>query len=206
MLLATVNPPSRRDNPFATCWTRPGVLPFRFADGQDAEQLIATLAAHDWRGAIVGPHGSGKSTLLETLKPALAAYGLLIPSISLHAGQRRLPHAFIAEARSGKRKTLLVIDGYEQLGWLERLRIARCCRRGRHGLRVTTHTRTRLPTLIELAPSELLVSQLVNELCAAAPAQIPRADIAASHACHDSNVREIFFDLYDRYERIRRAR
>jgi hypothetical protein len=33
---------------------------------------------------------------------------------------------------------------------------------------------------------------------------ITRADIAASHACHGSNVREILFDLYDRHEAGRR--
>src|SRR5207244_3306778 len=91
MLLTTTNPPSRRDNPFATCWTRPGALPFRFADGENAERLIAKLAVQSWFGAIVGPHGSGKSTLLETLKPALVASGIYVTSISLHDGQRRLP-------------------------------------------------------------------------------------------------------------------
>ena len=25
--------PSRHDNPFATCWTRPGAIPFRFENG-----------------------------------------------------------------------------------------------------------------------------------------------------------------------------
>ena len=88
--------PSRHDNPFATCWTRPGALSFRFAEGHSAEQLVAKLAAQDWQGAIVGPHGSGKSTLLETLVPRLHAAGLRLHAVTLRDGQRRLPHGFLS--------------------------------------------------------------------------------------------------------------
>src|SRR6185436_15899767 len=84
-------PPSRHANPFATCWTRPGAIPFKFRDGQSADNLVAKLAAQKWYGAIIGPHGCGKSTLLETLKPALVAAGRTIYSISLHDRQPWLP-------------------------------------------------------------------------------------------------------------------
>jgi len=36
-------------------------------------------------------------------------------------------------------------------------------------------------------------------------AEITAEDVAASHACHGSNVREIFFELYRRHERRRRT-
>src|SRR5260221_12560454 len=83
-------PPSRHSNPFATCWTRPGALAFRFKDGENAEQLIARMAAQGWRGEIVGPHGSGKSTLLETLKPLLVA-ARQVTAVSLRDREGRLP-------------------------------------------------------------------------------------------------------------------
>ena len=60
--------PSRRDNPFATCWTSPGASRFDSTTDNRAEQLVAKLAAQNWTGAIIGPHGSGKSTLFESLK------------------------------------------------------------------------------------------------------------------------------------------
>jgi energy-coupling factor transporter ATP-binding protein EcfA2 len=200
-------PPSRRDNPFATCWTKPGAIAFRFTDGQNAKQLLEKLAANNWYGAIVGPHGSGKSTLLESLKPALADAGRTNVAISLHDGERRLPPTFwnALKFNTTKEEPIVIVDGYEQLSRFERLRLKRHCGRAGAGLLVTTHSSTRMPTLIHLAPSRELISQLVADLCMEVSTPITIKDIAASHACHGSNVRELFFDLYDRYERRRRA-
>jgi energy-coupling factor transporter ATP-binding protein EcfA2 len=191
--------PSRNDNPFATCWTNPGALPFRFNNDQSIEQLVEKLAAQQWRGAIVGPHGSGKSTLLESLKPAIVATGRSIQAISLHDGQRRLPRHFL-ETWTDDSNAVIVIDGYEQLGWSACLHLWLRCRLAGAGVLVTSHTPARIPTLIRLSPDQRLVEQLVGDLCAEVSTTITRADIAASHACHGSNVREILFDLYDRHE------
>ena len=148
-----------------------------------------------------------KSTLLESLKPAIIAAGRRVLAITLRDGQRRLPREFLDAiiAQRVERDLLVVIDGYEQLGWFERRRIARRCRRAGAGLLVTAHAPTRLPTLILLAPNEQLIEQLVADLCGEVSTPITTEEVAASHACHGSNVREIFFDLYDRYERKRRS-
>lgn len=199
----TVAPPSRHGNPFATCWTRPGALAFRFNNGQSVEQLVSKLAAQQWRGAIVGPHGAGKSTLLEVLKPAIIAAGRSIQAISLRDGQRRLPRNFFA-TRTIDANSVVIVDGYEQLGWPARLHLWLRCRSTCAGLLVTTHTPVRIPTLIRLTPDRQLVQQLVDYLCSEVSTTITRADVAASHACHGSNVREILFDLYDRHEEGRR--
>jgi energy-coupling factor transporter ATP-binding protein EcfA2 len=199
--------PSRFDNPFATCWTKPGALQFRFAPGESAQQLLAKLASQNWRGAIVGPHGSGKSTLLATLKPLLSASGRTVIAVALRDRQRRLPRAFIESIQSLKpnENGLLVVDGFEQLGWRDRLLLAYISRRNHTGLLVTAHRPIRTSTLIQLAPNNTLVSQLVIDLSAELSTPVTSEDVAASHACHGSNVREIFFDLYDRHERKRRA-
>jgi ABC-type branched-subunit amino acid transport system ATPase component len=193
--------PSRETNPFATCWTRPGAIPFRFPENEQPKHLIAELAAHNWRGAIIGPHGSGKTTLLESLKPALAAAGRNVCTISLHNGKRRLPPL----PSSQNRNFLLIIDGYEQLSQLEQIRILARSLFNRTGFLVTSHARTCLPTLIQLSPNQTLVEQLVADLSAKVSTTITTADVAASHACHSSNVREILFDLYDRHEQQRRG-
>jgi hypothetical protein len=203
--------PSRHDNPFATCWTRPGALAFRFPDGQTAEQLVAKLQSYGWRAAIVGPHGSGKSTLLETLKPTLVARGCHIHAVTLRHGQRRLPDRVLDQLNGeGKRNqpttmpAILIVDGYQQLGLFQWMKLRRICRQAHAGLLVTAHAPTRLPTLIRLAPDRGLVERLVNELSAQVSTDVAAADVAASHACHGSNVREIIFDLYDRHEQLRK--
>jgi hypothetical protein len=198
------SPPSRYDNPFATCWTRPGAIEFHFPKGQSAAGLIAQLAAQQWRGAIVGPHGSGKSTLLESLKPALRAAGFHVHAITLQNGQRRLPSVFGAGLR--ERGAIAVIDGFEQLGWPHRLKLHYVCRRARVGLIVTSHSPTHIPTLIRLAPDANLVQRLVVGLSARVSTLITSAHVVASHAFHGGNVREVFFDLYDRHEKLRRAK
>ncbi len=195
-----IDAPSRHANPFATCWTRPGVIPFHFSDEQTASQLVGKLAGHHWRGAIVGPHGSGKSTLLRSLEPELIAASRTIYAISLQDGQRWLPPVRI-HAKVG---ALLIIDGYEQLSWLGRFRLLLWCRSNRAGLLITSHKQTCLPTLIRLSPDRRLVERLVADLCAEVSTSVTPTDVAASHACHGSNVREILFDLYDRHEQQRR--
>jgi hypothetical protein len=200
---STASAPSRHDNPFATCWTRPGAIAFRFDDGQSAEQLLAQLARQGWWGAIVGPHGSGKSTLLEALQPALRDMGRCVHFAALRGGQRRVPRGSLALVGGGE--TLVVVDGYEQLSMMERWRLKRRCRRAKVGLLVTSHGETNVPTLIRLAPDLRLVQRLVTDLAARMSTPVTGADVAASHACHGSNVREVFFDLYDRHERLRRA-
>jgi energy-coupling factor transporter ATP-binding protein EcfA2 len=171
---------------------------------------VERFAAANWRGAIIGPHGSGKSTLLETLRPALVAAGHSISSIALRDRQRRLPRSFIDRTKaspvthSGEECFIVIVDGYEQLLWLERLKLIRECRRRQLGLLVTSHAATCLPTLIRLTPNRQLIEQLVRELCDQVSTHVAAEEVVASHACHGSNVREILFDLYDRYERRRR--
>lgn len=195
-------PPSRRSNPFATCWTRPGALPFQFSEGDSAERFVERLAANGWWGEVLGPHGSGKSTLLETLKPALAEAGCRVRSTALRNRQRWLPSDFLFR---DEQRVLYIVDGFEQLGRLARVWLKHRCRRVHAGLLVTSHAPTGLPPLVTLAPDLPLVEQLVAALCEQTPSRIAPTHVAASHAGCGSNVRDIFFDLYDRHEELRSA-
>ncbi len=198
-------PPSRRDNPFATCWTRPGALPFHFSNGQTAEQLAAKLVGQHWRGAIIGPHGSGKSTLLETLKPALVAAGRSIHAISLHDGQRRLPRRFFRNMRQCSLTRLVIIDGYEQLGWsrtpssmatlpLGRRRIARDLTLTR-AISNARSAFARPPT--RRATRRRFVRRSVHHYHIVRTSPLAMPAMAATSA-------RFFFDLYDRHEQRRR--
>jgi hypothetical protein len=196
--------PSRHANPFATCWTLPGALPFQFPTGVSVEQLVVQLAANNWRGEIVGPHGSGKSTLVETLRPHLAAAGRSLACITLREGQRRLPADFVRKSLAFARP-LLVVDGYEQLSLFSRILLSWRCRRVAAGLLVTSHTTTGLPLLYRARPNLRLVAQLVSTLTASNSSPVSASDVVASHACHGSNLRELLFALYDRHEALTAA-
>lgn len=200
-------PPSRHANPFATCWTRPDAMTFQFGDDQSAQSLVEKLALQRWWGAIIGPHGSGKSNLLETLKPRLRAVGSIVHTMTLQNGQRRLPRGLLSliQPQTHVGAAIVIVDGYEQLGWLERMRLAHRCRRTKCGLLITAHRPTPIPLLIRLAPDERLVQRVVAKLIGQASTRVTPADVAASHACHGSNVREILFDLYDRHESLRHS-
>jgi hypothetical protein len=196
--------PSRHGNPFATCWTKPGALAFRFPCGESAERLIDRLAANSWWGEIVGPHGSGKSTLLETLKPLLAGAGRDLVAIALRDHQRRLPRGFVQRILATSHP-LVIVDGYEQLSRLSRCWLKWQCRRRSAGLLVMSHAATGLPPLIRLQPDFELVERLVTALTEERPSAVTAHDIAASHARYGSNVRELLFALYDRHEAACRA-
>ena len=173
-------------NPFSTRHVRPGAIPFRFPDGLDAAGLTDRLEANGWRGQIVGPHGSGKSTLLAALLPELRRR-LAVVRVELHDRERRLP----AETWATGEGTLLVIDGYEQLGWWTRRRVRKHCRR----LLVTTHRGQGLPDLYRTAVMVELAGAIVRGLLAE---EVP--DLARRLGHHRGNLREVLFELYDRYE------
>jgi len=202
--LTVEQPPSRHTNPFATCWTRPGAMAFQFPPGESAERLVAKLAAADWRGEITGPHGAGKSTLLETLAPLIAAAGRSVATITLRDGQRRLAKRLLSRSLASSRP-LVIIDGWEQLTWLSRLLVRWRCRRASAGLLVTSHVATGLPPVFRTRPSRELIDELVSTLTCRNPSPIIDADVDASHACRGSNVRELFFALYDRHEQLTAA-
>jgi hypothetical protein len=159
---------------------------------------------------------------LETLKPALIAGGCHVQAITLRGGQRRLPKDFLIECQKliekrnhdaekisravpspQRGRLLIVVDGCEQLRWLERVRLRRFCRRQNVGLLVTAHRPIGIRPLIRLSPSRKLIEEVVADLCREVSTAVSAVDVAASYARHGSNVREILFDLYDRHERLR---
>ena len=146
----------------------------------------------------------GKSTLLADLAGQLRLRGRTVLATTLRKGCRRLPAGFLAAASSGPR-TQLVIDGFEQLGWWHRWQVEACSWWRNSGLLVTTHRHCQLPVLAELAPDLRTVQNLVYDLLQGDRTVVTDNDVAASFARHNGNVREILFDLYDRYEQRTRV-
>jgi hypothetical protein len=188
-------------NPFSSRYVRPGAIPYRFDDDVDARTIVDRFYAAGRRGAVVGPHGSGKTTLLAMLEPEIAARGGRVLAITLRDGGEGLPR--IADLRLTP-ATVLIVDGYEQLGWWRRRRLRRAVRRAGAGMLVTAHAPLDLPTVYTTWASPEIVSAIVQGLIdehdPKSGVRIDDAEIARRLAAHGGDVRELFFGLYDLYE------
>jgi hypothetical protein len=188
-----------RSNPFSTRFVRPGAIPFRFPEGEDAGTLVARLQRQGWWGQIVGPHGSGKSTLLAALLPELERRRAVV-RVELHEEDRRLP----AAAWSASAGEVLMVDGYEQLGWWSRRGVQGHCRRRGCGLQVTTHFDLGLPELYRTRVTPALARTLIEGLLTEEQRPlVADLDLERHLARHRGSLREVLFDLYDRYEESR---
>lgn len=190
----------RPGNPFSARNIRPGAIPYFFAEGQDAGMLLERLQQHGWFGQIVGPHGSGKSALLAALIPSIEASGRRVMLLELHDGARRLP---IGLAGCGlPAGSLLAVDGYEQLTRWNRWRVRRYCRRHGLGLLVTAHASVGLPELAHTRSGLGIARRLVDHLLGPHASRVSSEELQRGLALHEGNLRELLFDLYDRYETI----
>ncbi|HTQ39866.1 MAG TPA: hypothetical protein VMJ32_12630 [Pirellulales bacterium] len=219
---------TRMSNPFATRWVRPGAVPYIFSPEANAKLLIEKLRRANWRGAIVGPHGSGKSTLLATLLPLIECMGICVRWITLHNGQRNLPQGVLTlpllqkSSETGPRESersaaLIVVDGYEQLSWWARRRLATACRRSGWGLLVTMHREPRrnkfpaiffskffdFPVLFRTAADLPTLRHMVERVLPPHGGYIHHEDVATAFHSQQGNVREALFALYDLFEQRR---
>jgi ABC-type cobalamin/Fe3+-siderophores transport system ATPase subunit len=194
-------------NPFSTRFVQPGAIPYRFAGGQRVEGVINKIRSHGWRGAIIGAHGSGKSTLVATLSEALSEAGVITHRVSLHDGAWRLPasarSAFAACQRDSEQH-VLVVDGYEQLGFPARAWLRSACRRRRMGLIVTAHRPVSVPTVFDTTVSARTAQWVVDRLLVSDAWNHEPHELAERLIAHRGNLRELLFELYDRYETERR--
>jgi energy-coupling factor transporter ATP-binding protein EcfA2 len=185
-------PPSRDANPFATCWTRPGALPWC----GDIDAIVERLSRSEWRGQVVGPHGSGKTTLLRALVESLRQAG-------------RRPVLFDACNDADMDGDVLLVEAFERLSRREQWRRIAAWRRAGVGYVVTTHLTMRswfapLRVIAETQPNAAVVVELFERLTKSRPTPVTIADALASFASRAGDLRETWFDLYLRHEELSR--
>jgi len=194
-------------NPFSTRFTRPTVAEYLFEGDGNAAQIVAALENNDWRGCIVGPHGSGKSTLLHNLVPIFESAGVTPHIVSLNEGARTcdLPqeNADSSKTNDCSINAVLIIDGYEQLSWFGRRRVAKYVATHNWGLLVTSHQPCGLPVVYETKPNLATTRQIVARLQSQHSVAITPDELAASFHRQHGNVREVLFELYDLAEQRR---
>jgi len=188
--------PPAASNPFATRHTRPGALPYLLPPGVSADDLVERLRQASWRGEIIGPHGTGKSTLLASLVPQLAAAGREVRQVTLTAGEATLPLSD-ADAATWTERTLLVVDGYEQLSWPSRLWLTSSLASRGAGVLVTAHEPMGFPSIWTTTVDADLAWQIVGQLLPAPHPRVTRELVAELLAEQGGNFREVLFALYD---------
>lgn len=178
------------DNPFRSQLI--DALDYHFIDATWGE-LLTRLEQHCYRGAIIGAHGSGKTTLLEKINKHLQSQGWSTLHLRLAGTHKKLtPSQWRAMIALTSRDCVL-LDGAEQLSFLQWKRLLRCTRRG-GGLIITTHRSGRLPVLHKCRTSPELLNELVAEL---AQQQWDEPSLRVLYARHNGNIRHALRELYN---------
>ncbi len=192
------------DNPFSAGRFSAGRLRYRFPTGHSAEKLVRRWEEAGREGEIVGPHGSGKSTLLADIIPVLERRGRDVSLIELHDGATTIPLSY-PELKTVSPSHDLLVDGYEQLSWWGRVRLRRFVRNRRCGILVTAHRSIGFPPVYCTGVDLELAGNLVSDLASYQWCRQHARQIELAVWRHNGNLREVFFDLYDLYEKERSA-
>ena len=205
------------DNPFATRYTKPGAIPYMFADGESCSRIVHDFERSGLQGQIVGRHGSGKSTLLYAVAKQLAhrSYNVRHLRIQPKAKGRSLAakHVFatngqstVSTCDSKNTRRVYLIDGFEQLNRIHRLLTIRWIAAQNSGVIVTTHRNTGLPTLFETRDHFGSFRRVVDWLQVGSGKSMPLELISDCYSTAKQNTREALFCLFDRYAEMERSK
>ncbi|MGL6227464.1 MAG: ATP-binding protein [Thermoguttaceae bacterium] len=165
---------------------------------------------------IVGPHGTGKSTLLTFLATFWLQQGKTVHFTVLRDKERTFsqefwnrlkkdlasaPTAETAKQGCATESSVVIIDGYEQLGWFSRFKLRRLQRRFPFQLLLSVHQPIRsVPVLYTTVPTFDLLQHVVRFLLRSSDWMISEEELRPLYERFSGNFREIIAALYDLYE------
>lgn len=183
-----------RSNPFSGARFAPGVLPWIETTPNEIDHWLTHALTGTFGGTknqILGPHGSGKSTLLIHLERRARLRSFT--TLRVRGSQCSWPALIMNEPRVD----LLLIDEVEELGRLAAQKASLLARwLHARALVVSTHRDLGFVTLTRRSVDAGLTAALVRRLSPAT--SVPDLDQLLER--HGRNLREVFFELYDRVE------
>jgi hypothetical protein len=210
-----------KHNPFSTRKTNPGIIPYFFGDvafpsgintESSLELFYANFKKFDYWSQIVGGHGTGKTTFLIEFVRYLENQKYTYNHCTLHDRQRVLTdefwerHVSIAtqfKTEAIEKPPINIVDGYEQLSLVSKIRLRLACRKGQCGLLITAHTPAwRLPVLLRTETTDDTLQHIIGHLFRNLPDIAPpdKTLCRLLFDRHQGNLRNVLFDLYDHYE------
>ena len=150
-----------RNNPFRS--ERLDGLRYRAPEGWNTEEI---LARRGYRGLIVGPKGSGKTTLLAQVEEDQWRQGHFVAHVRLSRDPETL-RAFSLQrwVCEQKKDAFWILDGAEQLSWMDRLRLRASLHLPARGFLLTAHhSMLGIPLLLRTETTPELLDELIHEL------------------------------------------
>jgi hypothetical protein len=208
--------PTKLENPFSTCFTKPGQIPFIESESNQLDEIVDRFINAEYVGQIVGPHGSGKTTLTFDIQRRIATqsgHGIhfLRKTVGengkvLDTARRNTPaDGSCSTLPNGNQSTrILVLDGFERLPWYARTSLVHRCRVESTGLLITSHQRIRgLPVVASRLPKPKDLLSIVHHLIRDdAQANLIFSPQRLEFIFEDNagNLRECLMACYDEYE------
>jgi len=174
---------SAHENPFRT--SRLLSLPAHWGE-TTPDELLARWRSAGRRGALVGPHGTGKTARLRALAARLSADGWRVIWIQWHDDGTTTPPDWRPALRTADARTVVCLDGSENLGPFAAYRLRRYTRRA-GGLLATRHRASFfLPTLARHAPDAAVFAAHAASLAPGAAQEASKAFAAARGNAHEA--------------------
>ena len=169
--------------------------------GLTLDELLKRWESQGRRGALVGPHGSGKTTLLEDLATHLVTYGYRPVYLRLSSEKRHFSRDESRVLRSISQATVILLDGAEQLNYLDWLRFKYRTKKAK-GLIITSHRAGLLPTLLECHTSPQLLREILHQILGN-DAAVWDVECEALWKRHRGDLGLALREIYDFYAALR---